>query len=398
MTCPGPRWSCQERSPASGIAGISYYSPTANVPSKNLPQVTVGYIPPSVPTAPTALAVAPGDGGALGTWADPANWGYADDTGTAAGSYTVQALSGSTVVASATTSTDSVVISGLTDGTTYTFKVTATNPIGTGPAATSGPVTPAAVPGGPSQYINATSQFFNAQDSLISGQSTTANSALSAATMSSADITQLSNENLDDSPVAVLMAAHGEQQTNDTTTLSNTLAMPTAGGSVTVYATADETWTTVDTSTGTAVSIPGEAITNYLVTYSTSGGSPQLTGYLDADAALTQVNDGDMPTATSPTLDGPPPSGGPAPVATDSSGNFVAGADSTSAPCINAEDGGEHGGYLCPNRDNEQSWALKNAFGNNGVSPKKNYNDCTDFVSRALHKGGGLKMDLAPIP
>jgi hypothetical protein len=192
------------QAPASGTAGISYYSPTANVTSNNLPTVTVGYIPPSVPTAPTALTVTPGDGGALVTWADPANWGYADATGTATASFTVQALSGSTVVTSATTSSNSAVTSGLTDGTSYTFKVTATDLIGTGPAATRGPVTPAAVSGGPSQYINATSQFLNAQDSLISGQTATANGALSADTMNSADITQLSNENLDDSPVAAL--------------------------------------------------------------------------------------------------------------------------------------------------------------------------------------------------
>ncbi len=382
------------KAPASGTAGVSYYSPTANVTSSKLPQVTVGYIPPSVPTAPTGLAVTPGDGGALVTWADPANWGYADATGTAAASFTVQALSGSTVVGSATTSSHSAVISGLTDGTTYTFRVTATNPVGTGSAATSAPVTPAAVSGGASQYISATSQFLNAQDALISGQATTASSALSADTMNSAVITQLSNENLDDSPVAALLAAHGEQVTSDTTTLSNTLAMPTAGGTVTVYATADETYTTVDTSTGTAVSIPGENITNYVFTYATSSGTPQLTGYVDADTAVTQVSAAEMPTASSPALDGPPPSGGPAPLATDNSGNFVAGADSTSAPCINAPDGGEHGGYLCPNRNNEVSWALQNAFGsNNGFGI-----DCTDFVSRALHRGGGLKMDLAPIP
>lgn len=386
------------QAPASGTAGISYYSPTANVASNNLPTVSVGYIPPSKPTAPTAMTVTPGDGGTLVTWADPANWGYADATGTATASFTVKALSGSTVVASSTTSSDSAVISGLTNGTAYTFQVTATNPIGTGPAATSGAVTPTAVSGGASQYINATSQFLNAQDALISGQTATATSALSGGTMTSADITQLSNENLDDSPTAILMAAQGEQDTSDTTTLSNTLAMPTAGGTVTVYATADETWTTVDTSTGTAVSIPGGDITDHLFTYSTSGGSPQLTGYVDADAALTQVNDGDMPTATSPTLDGPPPTGGPAPLVTDSSGNFVDGPDSISAPCIDAETGGHHGGYLCPNRDSEKSWALNNAFGNNGVFPRKGFNDCTDFVSRALHIGGGLKMDLAPIP
>ncbi len=382
------------QAPTSGTSGISYYSPAASVPASELPQVTIGYIPPTVPTAPTNLNVTPGDQGALVTWAGPGNWGYTDTTGQATASYTVQALAGSTVVASTTTSGNTAVITGLTNGTSYTFQVAATNPIGTGPAATSSAVTPVAVTGGSTQYADAVSQFLNAQDALFSGQSATASSALSADSMASADSTQLSDENLADSVPAVLMAAHGQQDTNDTTTLSNTLAMAGPGGIVTVYSTADETYTTVDTSTGTAVSIPGEAVTNYLFTYSTSGGTPQLTGYVNADAALTQVGPGEMPTATSLALDGPPPSGGPAPVATDSSGNFISGSDSTSAPCISATTGGHHGGYLCPNRTNEVTWALKNAFGsNNGFG-----DDCTDFASRALHIGGGLKLDLAPIP
>lgn len=359
-----------------------------------MPNVTIGYIPPSVPAAPADLAVTPGDQGALVTWADPPNWGYVDSTGTATASFTVQAISGGTTVASTTVSSDNAVITGLTNGTSYTFKVTATNPVGTGPPATSGAVIPAGVPGGASQYVNATSQFLNAQDALISGQSTTASGALSGASMAAADITQLSNENLDDSPVAALMAANGERETNDTTSVSDTLAMATTGGTVTIYAAADETYSTIDSSTGTAVSIPGENTGDYLFTYATAGGTPQLTGYVDADAALTQLGADETPTASSSALDGPPPTGGPAPLATDSSGNFVSGTDSTSAPCIDAPNGGHHGGYLCPDRGNEVTWALKNWNGSNDGFG----DDCTDFTSRALHRGGGLKMDIAPIP
>jgi hypothetical protein len=101
------------------------------------------------------------------------------------------------------------------------------------------------------------------------------------------------------------MAAHGEQDTSDTTALSGSLALPSAGGFVTEYATADETFTTVDTSTGTAHSIPGESVTGSLFTFTTSGGTPQLTGYIDANAALSQVSDTGQPTAQSAVLDGP---------------------------------------------------------------------------------------------
>ena len=387
------------QAPTSGTQGIAYYSPTATAPSADLPQLTVGYVPPSAPSAPTDLSVTPGDQGALITWSQPTNVGYVDTTGTMTASYTVNAVAGGQVVASVATSNDSTVMTGLTNGTAYAFQVSATNPVGTGPAATSGSVSPVAVSGGASQYVSGASQFLNAQDSLVSGQTATAASALAADSMVSALTTQLSNQNLADSPTAALMAMHGEQDTNDTTSLSNTLAMPGPGGSVTVYATADETFNTVDTSTGTATTIPGEVVTDYLFTYSTTTGSPQLTGYVDADAALARIGDGQNPTAYSATLDGSS-SGGPAPILTDSFGNFVSGTDNTvSAPCITATTGGRHGGYLCPNRTNEVSWAFNHTI----PGTKRYYNgyladDCTDFTSRALAFGGGLKEDVAPLP
>jgi hypothetical protein len=108
------------------------------------------------------------------------------------------------------------------------------------------------------QYIQAASQFRNAQDTLIEGTSTTATGALSNDSQAAADTTQLSNEDLTDDQTAAVRTAHDEQDTEDSTTLSNSLAMPSANGSVTVYATANETFTTVDTSTGTSDSISGD--------------------------------------------------------------------------------------------------------------------------------------------
>jgi hypothetical protein len=382
---------------APGSTGISYYSPSANVGASSLPQVSISYVPPAAPTAPVAVTVQPGDGGALVSWSPPNSWGYIDATGTATASYTVEALSGRTVEASATTASGSAVITGLTDGSTYTFTVTATNSIGTGPAATSSAESPASVSGGPAQYVQAASQFLNAQDTLISGLALTAAAALSGRNMAPAVTTQLSNENMADSPVAALMAAHGEQENNDATALSNTLVMPSGGGTVTLYTTADETYTTTDTSTGTPASIPGEAVTNYLFTFATAG-TPQLTGYVDADSALGQTGELEQPTAYSAVLDGPG-STGPAPLATDGSGNFTTGTESTSAPCINAPNGGKHGGFFCSDRADTVSWALANTVpGTRDFYNGFTLDDCTDFSSRSLAFGGGLPQDVAPFP
>ncbi len=103
--------------------------------------------PPTAPAAPTGVTATPGDTSATVSWSAPS------DGGSPITSYTVTPYVGSspqtstTVTGSppATTST----IAGLRNGTAYTFTVTASNAVGTGPAsAPSNTVTPAASTGG----------------------------------------------------------------------------------------------------------------------------------------------------------------------------------------------------------------------------------------------------------
>jgi hypothetical protein len=88
---------------------------------------------PVVPTAPTNVAAQPASQSARVTWTLPDSDGDSPITG-----QTVTPYVGSTaqtpmqVSASATSAT----VTGLTNGTAYTFKVTATNGVGTGPAST----------------------------------------------------------------------------------------------------------------------------------------------------------------------------------------------------------------------------------------------------------------------
>ncbi len=94
--------------------------------------------PVTVPGAPTNVTAVPGNTQASVSWSPPAS-----DGGSAITSYTVTPFVGSTAgtpvpVGASTTSTN---VSGLTNGTTYTFQVTATNSVGTGPAGTSNAVT-----------------------------------------------------------------------------------------------------------------------------------------------------------------------------------------------------------------------------------------------------------------
>ncbi|MDT0213272.1 DUF4082 domain-containing protein [Rothia sp. ARF10] len=97
----------------------------------------------TVPAAPTAVTATAGDGSAVVSWTAPSNGG-SPVTG-----YTVTPYAGSTAQAPVTVSgsppATTATVTGLTNGTSYTFRVTATNAVGTGPeSAASAPVTPVA--------------------------------------------------------------------------------------------------------------------------------------------------------------------------------------------------------------------------------------------------------------
>ncbi|BCT76545.1 hypothetical protein SCMU_23870 [Sinomonas cyclohexanicum] len=101
----------------------------------------------TVPGAPTGVAASPGNGGATVSWTAPS------DGGSQITSYTVTPYSGgaaqkaTTVIG--TPPATSAQITGLANGTSYTFTVSATNAIGTGPtSAASNAVTPSTTANG----------------------------------------------------------------------------------------------------------------------------------------------------------------------------------------------------------------------------------------------------------
>ncbi len=103
--------------------------------------------PPSVPGTPTGVSATAGDASASVTWTAPG------DGGSPITSYTVTPYVGSTAQTQTTVNGPNppthATVSGLTNGTTYTFTVSATNAVGTGPESSpSAAVTPAAASGG----------------------------------------------------------------------------------------------------------------------------------------------------------------------------------------------------------------------------------------------------------
>ena len=103
-------------------------------------------VPATVPDAPTSVTGVFGDSQALVSWTAPSNTG-----GSVITAYTVTSSPGSFIC---TTSTTSCTVTGLTNGTNYTFTVTATNVVGAGtPSDASLAVSPATVPGVPTGVI-----------------------------------------------------------------------------------------------------------------------------------------------------------------------------------------------------------------------------------------------------
>ena len=126
--------------PAAGFAGSDSFSYTAtNTAGTSSPGTVTITVNPVVPLAPTIGAVTTGNRQASVSFTPPANNGGSSIT-----SYTVTSNPDNFTGSG---SNSPITVSGLNNGTAYTFRVTATNAIGTGNAsAASSPATPSAVP------------------------------------------------------------------------------------------------------------------------------------------------------------------------------------------------------------------------------------------------------------
>ena len=117
----------------------------ANDAAGSAAAVSGSVTPAGVPTAPSGVTATRGDTQVTVSWtAAPSN-------GSPITSYTVTPIGpgGPLTPVSVTGGPTTTVVSGLTNGTAYTFEVTATNGVGTSATAASGSVTPATVAGTP---------------------------------------------------------------------------------------------------------------------------------------------------------------------------------------------------------------------------------------------------------
>ena len=132
----GSNGSCGGTYLCTGLA--AYDGPTG----LGTPNGIGAFVNPALPGAPTSVTGVGGDASVAVSWHAAAANGHAI-TG-----YTATSTPGGHTCT--TTGTLTCTVNGLTNGTSYTFKVAATNSVGTGSAsAASAPVVPATVPGAP---------------------------------------------------------------------------------------------------------------------------------------------------------------------------------------------------------------------------------------------------------
>ena len=117
------------------LSGSDSWNALRNASGQAAPYLSLigetGAIPPQVPDPPTAIAAVPGPGLATVSWSAPA-W----DGGSRVTAYTVTVYKGSTiaqvVLVGGSPTPETAIITGLANGTSYTFYVSATNQVGTG--------------------------------------------------------------------------------------------------------------------------------------------------------------------------------------------------------------------------------------------------------------------------
>ena len=142
---PPPPPTAQVTHPASQVPTGSPIIPTPRAPLQGA--LVEGASTSTLPGAPTAVFGIAGDGSIALAWTPPTTDGGSAITGYSVTTFVGGAAQTPTVF---TSPADVESISGLTDGTSYTFTVSAVNGVGLGPASIpSGPVTPVPTLSGP---------------------------------------------------------------------------------------------------------------------------------------------------------------------------------------------------------------------------------------------------------
>ncbi|MFF9011598.1 DNRLRE domain-containing protein [Streptomyces sp. NPDC014870] len=343
---------------APSTAGVTFTGAT----------LTVAYEAATPPSAPVDPQARPGDGGALVTWGASTDSGYDDTLLT----YQVSAVdaTGATVSEHTTHRTDAV-ITGLQNGTSYTFQIRASSRHGTSDTVSSNPATPLSAPLATATYQQAVTEYLAAAASLTTGASKNGDAALAGRPNSALYTWLLNAEEPGLIDTRDALRAEGLTYTHVTSALSDVLALPEVDGSVTLRASVREKKTAAD-----APGEPEESEAPFLYDFST-GANPQLRSKVSASSFEQRLasDDSVFGTVAYGTIenDGPDATTAPRPAP-----------EPASPPSPDEE---QYGPFGTINMSGTATWARAH-WNDRG----KYGQDCTNFISEALHYGGGMRM------
>ncbi|MEV0254028.1 DNRLRE domain-containing protein [Streptomyces sp. NPDC050732] len=354
--------------------GVVYHSSRAEDPAKR-PRLVIDYIAAAAPGAPTSVRAVPGDNGLLATWNAPADPGAA----TEALKYTVTVRKGDSEVARTTTEDTRLIVPGLANGADHTVEVTATTDFGTSTAAHSPAVRPVTV-ADQVKYAQAVRDYATARAGILKGTYTTAEKAAAASEHGAMFRDLLSDQEAELNDRREGYSRHGRHYSSVTSKLDDPLTGPGPDGSVVVRGLLTEQ-SVLTGKDGTEEHEEGRLAGRFVFTRGTlrmeaDDAGVEVTLPTTADAAKLATVAPPAEDSIEEVAEGEQE---PPPIELDSDGMLPEEAGPPAgSPMLRT---------AAPKGSGTSSWAKRHV----GISWEYKQ-DCTNFVSKALHHGGKMKQ------
>ncbi|MFJ2781667.1 DNRLRE domain-containing protein [Kitasatospora sp. NPDC087315] len=363
----GEAYGLALRPPADWTGAARYYSATAANPAQR-PRLTLDYLAPTAPGPAELVTGTGGDAGLLVTWNAPSDRGSVGDV-----SYTVRVeTADGTLVRELAGADTRAVVTGLDNARSYRAAVTARNSYGSAAPVVSALVQGTPTAGGPDQYRGYVQEYLDARNKIKMKPGFTAPDAAAEAAHGTAFVDLLATQEASLVANREALATQNQVYSAAAVSLTDVVVDQKTAGKVVVRATVkDSVMIRTD-----GVDSPTESAGPKRFEF-TVGSTAVLTSEADDSAAEQKLSSSASAQAQVEVADGSPSD------TVGSQGSVPLGADGF--PVASAQPAGAvQAGY---NYNGTADWARRNV----GISWDFGQ-DCTNFVSKALYYGGGMRV------